>query len=159
MNKEEKKPSPKFILGENKKIHLVLNDRTIPVRIHPCFPWRDPGRFISVCGIDGEEILLIHATKGLEGTSKQILQQALLETRFTLTIDRIENIKKEVEIRNWTVFVEHQKRTFQTELDEWPQTLSNGSILIRDVAGDFYCVQDPKKLDPKSKKLLGEMVG
>ena len=64
------------------------------------------------------------------------------------------SIEDEFELRVWNVETTQGSRKFQTKLDEWPQKLPGGDLLIRDVAGDLYLVVSDKRLDPKSEKLL-----
>ena len=82
-----------------------------------------------------------------------------MEVGFTLEISRIEAIEKEIEIRHWKVIVGGERRTFQTELDEWPRTLTDGRLLIKDGASNLYSIPDPDRLDKKSYQLLWALVG
>jgi hypothetical protein len=45
-------------------------------------------------------------------------------------------------------------RLFQTELDEWPTKIGEGRLLIEDLCGDLYTIENPAALDPLSRKLL-----
>jgi ATP-binding cassette subfamily B protein len=73
----------------------------------------------------------------------------------------IENIRygvpealDEFELRTWSVQTRQGPRSFQTKLDEWPRSLENSAVIIRDLSGDFYQINDPTGLDPTSQKLV-----
>lgn len=126
------------------------------VRVQPrrCFPWRQPNAFISLADEEGKEQALIRDMGDLAETSRDVLEEAMAASGFTLEIHSILSLEKEIEIRNWRVMVGGQERTFQTELDEWPRNVVGGMLLIRDVAGDLYTITDPQSLDEKSRKFL-----
>jgi hypothetical protein len=86
------------------------------------------------------------------------IEQALAEAGFVLEVTRVLEIDEEVEIRQWTVETRQGRRSFQTHLDDWPRTLPNGGILIRDVAGDLYRFTAPAAMDRKSRELLWAFV-
>jgi len=69
-------------------------------------------------------------------------------------VTAVTEIEEEVEIRTWRVATRQGVRTFQTRLDEWPRPLPGGGLLIRDVAGDLYRIDDLAALDAKSLELL-----
>ena len=135
-------------------LELVHEGEARQVHVHRCFPWRGADRFISLCDGDGVELALIRELAMLDPESRALLDEALRVAGFTLEVQRIHNVVKEIEIRNWTVEVGGEVRTFQTELDEWPRTLEDGRVLISDVAGDLYSIPDLQGLDDKSQRLL-----
>lgn len=135
---------------------LLLRRETGPVPVRPrrCFPWASPGEWISLRDDDGHEQALIHLPETLEPASREVLQQELRDSAHTFEITRIHECRKEIELRCWRVDTAQGPRIFQTELDEWPQRLPLGGILIRDLAGDLYTVPDPENLDPDSRQRL-----
>jgi len=129
-----------------------------PVWVRRCFPWSQPGRFISLRDHEKEEVALIRDLDELDPDSRGVLEAALIEAGFVLEVRRLLDIDEEVEIRNWKVETVQGQRTFQTRLDDWPRPLSSGGLLIRDVAGDLYYVADPTALDETSRRLLWAFV-
>ena len=85
------------------------------------------------------------------------LERALAEAGFVLEVTRVVSIEEEVEIRQWEVETRHGPRAFQTHLDDWPRTLPEGGLLIRDVAGDLYRLT-VTELDKHSRELLWAFV-
>jgi len=72
---------------------------------------------------------------------------------------RVHSVEEEFELRSFSVDTEQGPRRFQTPLDGWPRELENGTLLIEDVFGDLYRVQDPARLDEKSRRLLSAFIG
>ena len=128
------------------------------VRVHRCFPWSEPGRFLSLRDTDNEEFALVAALEELNGDSRRVLEGAIAEAGFVLEVTRITEVEEEVEIRTWKVETRQGPRSFQTKLDDWPTDVPGGGIVIRDVAGDLYHVADPDGLDAKSRKWLWAFV-
>jgi hypothetical protein len=136
------------------RLWLTLCDDARPVVVRRCFPWTDPGRFISLRDDRNTELALIADPGELDAESRLVLEEALVEAGFVLEITGVSGIEEEVEIRHWTVTTRQGARAFQTRLDDWPHALSGGGLLIRDVAGDLYHVAAPERLDAKSRELL-----
>ena len=128
------------------------------VRVHRCFPWSEPERFVSLRDTDNEEFVLVESAEELCDGSRRVLQDALVEAGFVLEVTGITDVDEEVEIRTWKVQTRQGERTFQTRLDEWPTQLSRGGIVIKDVAGDLYHVADPEGMDDRSRKWLWAFV-
>ena len=128
------------------------------VRVRRCFPWSEPGRFLSLRDTDGEEFALVPGLEHLEDESRRTLERAIAEAGFVLEVTRITDVEEEVEIRTWKVETRQGERSFQTRLDDWPTDVPGGGIVIRDVAGDLYHVADPDAMDAKSQKWLWAFV-
>lgn len=124
------------------------------VRVRRLFPWSSPSAYISLRDADDEELCLVRRSSELDGVSRDALEISLAEAGFVMEIERIESIEEEIEIRTFEVITKQGARTFQTERDEWPRELTDGGMLIRDVAGDLYAVPNPAGLDATSCKLL-----
>lgn len=129
------------------------------VRVHRCFPWSEPGQFLSLRDEDDQEMVMITSLDALEPASRHALEGALLEAGFVLRVTEITDVDEEVEIRTWKVQTEQGPRSFQTRLDDWPSEVPGGGIVIRDVAGDLYHIANPDALDEKSRRWLWAFVG
>ena len=136
--------------------HLVaiVNGAPVTVRLKQCFPWSEPHRHLSLRDAEDNEIALVHDPAALASESRAALERALAEAGFVLQVTRVHSIDEEVEIRHWVVDTAQGARAFQTHLDEWPQALPNGGLLLRDVAGDLYRLPAPDALDRRSRELL-----
>jgi hypothetical protein len=128
------------------------------VRLRQCFPWSQPSQHLSLRNDEDREVAIVDDPAELEPESRQALEHALAEAGFVLEVTRVLDIVEEVEIRQWTVETQQGRRLFQTHLDDWPRTLPNGGILIRDVAGDLYRLATPSTMDKRSRELLWAFV-
>lgn len=140
------------------RLMVVLDQRTVAVKLRQCFPWSEPTRHISLRDSDDKEIALVEDPASLDRESRQALELALAEAGFVLEVTRVKEIEEEIEIRQWSVETKQGDRSFQTHLDDWPRVLPGGGLLIRDVAGDLYRLSDPKGFDKKSRALLWAFV-
>ena len=136
------------------QLWAVLGLEAVPVRVHRCFPWTAPGRFVSLRDQEEEEVALVRDLSELEPESRRVLQSAPLEAGFVLEVECVESIEDEIEIRTFRVRTRQGPRRFQTLRDEWPRPMPGGGILLRDVAGDLYLVRDPQALDRASRDRL-----
>ena len=141
------------------KLWASQNGRESVVLINQCFPWSEPLRYFSLRDDDENEVALIAEPGDLDNSSRNAVERALAEAGFVLEINGVDEIKEDYEIRNWKVRTKQGKRTFQTMLDDWPLMLPTGSLLLRDVAGDLFLIEDPNKLDERSRQLIWAFVG
>ena len=140
------------------RLVVVLDDRSIAVRLRQCFPWSEPGLHLSLRDDEDREVAIIDDPALLEDESRRALEHAVAEAGFVLEVTRVLDIDEEVEIRQWVVETEQGPRSFQTHLDDWPRILPSGGLLIRDVAGDLYRFASPSTMDKKSRELLWAFV-
>ncbi len=150
----EKQEELKLERRADGQLWAVRNGDERAVRLHRCFPWSEPGRYLSLRDTENEEFALVRSLDDLEPTSRSVLQEAIAEVGFVLEVERITGVEEEIEIRTWKVETRQGPRSFQTRLDDWPMDVPGGGILIRDVAGDLYHVADPDELDAQSRTWL-----
>jgi hypothetical protein len=129
-----------------------------PVWVRRCFPWSEPGRYVSLRDADENEVALVADPMALDAASREALEWALAQAGFVFQVTRVLEIEEEVEIRHWRVETRQGERRFQTRLDDWPLERPGGGLLIRDVAGDLYLLADSGRLDKKSRALLWAFV-
>jgi hypothetical protein len=153
-------PPPKLLLerGADGQLSAIKDGVRTPVRVCRCFPWSEPGRFISLRDEKENEVALIEQLGELDAASRNAVELALAEAGFVMQIERIESAEEVYEIRAWKVKTRQGPRTFQTALDEWPREIASGGFLIKDVAGDLFLIADPEKLDANSQKILWALV-
>src|SRR5256885_8787186 len=71
------------------------------VWVRRCFPWSEPGRFLSLRDDDEEEFALVRDVAELAPASRQVLEEALVAAGFVFEGTRVVAIEEEVEIRHW----------------------------------------------------------
>jgi Domain of unknown function (DUF1854) len=143
---------------DDSRLLARIAGKWVTVRLRQCFPWSEPGRYVSLRDEGDEELALVEDPAALAPESRRALERAVAEAGFVLEVTRVLDVDEEVEIRQWTVETKHGKRTFQTHLDDWPRALPMGGLLIRDVAGDLYRLPAPETLDARSRELLWAFV-
>ena len=136
------------------QLWALAGERACPVWVRRCFPWTEPGRFVSLRDREEEEVALLADLAELDPDSRRALEAALAEAGFVLEVEGVDAIEDEIEIRVFQVRTRQGPRRFQTLRDEWPRPMPGGGILLRDVAGDLYLVRDPAALDRKSRDRL-----
>ena len=127
----------------------------IPVRVVRCFPWRHRYRYISIRQDDGKEIHLLPTLDEITDTRlRQLIAQELDTMGFVPIIRRIDGIINELDLFRWNVTTDAGERTFYTRRNEIPRQLSDDGVVIKDISGDRYAIQDIEALDPDSKNWL-----
>ena len=124
------------------------------VHVRRSFPWTEPARFVSLRDDDGEEVAWVADPRDLDDQSRHALELALADAGFVFDIAAVLDIEEEVELRHWRVRTRQGLRRFQTRLDDWPRSLPDGGLLIRDVTGDLYRLPVPAAIDRASRALL-----
>ena len=140
------------------RLWAIRGDEERAVWVRRCFPWSEPGHYLSLRDGDEEEFALVRDPAELDAASRAALETALALAGFVFEITRVLEIEEEVEIRRWRVETRQGARLFQTRLDDWPRTLPHGGLLIRDVTGDLYHLGRPADLDRTSRALLWAFV-
>jgi len=135
-----------------------VNGEETAVRINCCFPWSNPYEYISLIDRDDEEVALIYKLIDIDESSREVVKWALSESSFVIEVTSVISMKDEFEIRSWNVETKAGARRFQTKLDEWPQIIPGGGILIRDVCGDLFHFEKPETLDRKSQELISDLI-
>ena len=139
--------------GEDGQLWAHGDGGPTPVRPVRCFPWSEPGRYVSLRDTDDEEVALVSDVGELKPDARRALAFSLLEVGFVMEIEAILELEEEIEIRTFKVRTRQGVRTFQTLRDEWPRELPGGGLLVRDVAGDLYVLRDTDGLDTRSRRL------
>ena len=140
--------------GSSGQLWVKKGENQTEVKLVRCFPWTEPGRWISLRDEKEAEVALVQDVRALPEGEREILEEALAEAGFVIEIRSVLAHEEDFELRNWKVKTAQGPRTFQTRLDEWPRGVPGGGLLIRDVNGDLYLIPEAESLDPLSRKLL-----
>ncbi|MEO0508621.1 MAG: DUF1854 domain-containing protein [Verrucomicrobiota bacterium] len=145
--------------GAGRLTVLGKGENALLVRPVKCFPLSEPGRYLSLRDENSKEIAFVEDHRQLDDASAQALNEALAASGFTFEVIGIESITQDFELRVWQVQTESGNRKFQTALDAWPRTLSDGSYLVEDVFGDLYRFPPLNQLNEGSAQMLWSLVG
>ncbi len=140
------------------QLWATLDGEESAVRVRRAFPWSEPARYVSLRDARDGEFAFVPDPATLDPVSRQVLEAALASAGFVFVVTAVHEIREEIEIRSWRVEMRQGVRTFQTRLDDWPHALPGGGLLIRDVAGDLYRIDDLAALDERSRELLWAFV-
>jgi len=149
---------PTLTSGVDGRLRAEVSGRAVSVVVRRCFPWSEPGKFISLRDDENVEVVLVEDPSSLDEGSRRVLEQALAAAGFVLEVTKVIAVEEEIEIRHWKVETRQGDRIFQTRLDDWPRVLPSGGVLIRDVAGDLYHIPAPDTMDRKSRELMYSFV-
>ena len=150
----------KIKIWRNKNGLLSMNygEREVSIHLKQCFPWSRPGEFLSLRDKDDNEVCLINYLDDLDEEAQELIKEELHFSQFVLNIEKIVKIEEDVELRRYLVKTKQGMRVFQTKLEDWPEVLDSGVILIEDLAGDLFRVDDWRQLDFESQKELSPYV-
>jgi hypothetical protein len=140
------------------RLWALLAERAAPVKLRRCFPWTFPERYISLQTDENEELAFVADPQELDLASRAALKLALAEAGFVFIITKVYSVKEDFELRCFKVETPQGPRAFQTALDSWPRETPDGGLVIEDVAGDVFRIEDPATLDPESRELVWELV-
>ena len=158
MNAIEKKQKLDLYLKENGLLYIVVEGKEVEVYVKQCFPWSHPEEFLSLRDKDDNEVCLIDCLGDLASETQEILRRYLDVIDFVLLVEKVIDIEEDVELRQFRVKTIQGERVFQTKLEDWPEVMDDGSILIEDLAGDLFKIKSLKFLDEDSKKILSTYV-
>jgi len=119
------------------------------------YPFTKPREYISVRSPEGKEIGIIRELDAFPAKVVRILEQELERRYFTPNILKIYSIKEEFGYYYWHVDTEAGTRKFITKRDDQNiRLLKNNGVLITDVDGNRFVIEDYNKLDALSYKLI-----
>ena len=122
--------APKLERRIDGQLWATTGERESPVRVHRCFPWSEPQRYVSLRDDEQHELAFVADAGDLDSASRIALEEALAEAGFILEILAIREIHEEVEIRRWVVQTRQGQRSFQTRLDDWPRAVPGGGMVV-----------------------------
>ncbi len=137
---------------------LKYGEQWVEVFIKECFPWRSPGKYLSLRDKDDNEVCLIEDLMQLEEAARLLIEEELNFSQFVLEILSIEKIEEDVELRRYLVQTAQGERIFQTKLETWPELLEDGEVMIEDLAGDLFRIKNVNRLDEKSRQELSPYI-
>lgn len=125
------------------------------VWFHRCFPFETPGEYISVLDKDGREYGMILKISDLSEDAQRIINAELDRKYLCPVISRITSLKDKLGYSYWNVETDRGEMTFSTH-DTYRNIarVGNGMLVITDVDGNRYKINDVAQLDRKSFKKI-----
>jgi len=138
----------------------VAEDRSY-VLVKPVWasPLSYPDRYLALMNGKGEEIVTISDPETLPNDSLAAVREELKRRYLSSTVKRIASARSEFGSTYWTVHTERGEREFVTQsLQENAQWLSPTHIMLIDVDGNRFEIEDTSALDERSRQILEKVV-
>jgi hypothetical protein len=141
---------------------LELTADTTPVKqdfgrvyFHRCFPFETPDEFISVLDKDGREYGMILRLNDLPEDAQAIIKNELDRKYLCPTIKKIKSLKDKLGYSYWDVETDVGELSFSTH-DTYRNMakVGGGKVVVTDVDGNRYHIEDVNALDKKSFKKI-----
>ena len=140
--------------AEGLMVHCPEHGERKRVRVSPCFPVTDWGRFVIFTDETGNELGIIENINDLAPRSQQAVACELDEQHFLPIIKQVVSISREFHIPVWEVVTDRGERTFACEGRHAAQRMGNGRFYVRDADGNGYLIPNVAELDPVSRRLV-----
>lgn len=125
------------------------------VDLHQAFPFSLEHKFISVRDEEGEEIGIIKDVADFSAESREAILTELGWRYYAPIITRILDVKDEFGHLYWDVETDHGFRKFVTRArDEGIYPIGGRRLLIVDMTGNRYEIEDYHRLDARSLRFL-----
>jgi hypothetical protein len=138
----------------------VGEEKSYPkVSLYQSAPLSKPGEYLSFLDSKSEEIVLVRRLSELTSESRSVAEQELKRRYLTAKIQAITNVKQEFGVTYWHVQTDRGPRDFVVQsLSESCAWLSDTHLLITDVDGCRFEIEDQGTLDEPSQKFLGQVL-
>ena len=140
------------------RLRLTIGEDRSYVTVKPtwCAPLSRPKQYLSLLNGKGEEIVtIIEPQKELESESYEAVKIEIAKRYLTAVVVSILTSKVEFGATYWQVESDRGVRDFVTQsLQENAQWLSPTHLLLIDVDGNRFEIQDTESLDIRSRQIL-----
>lgn len=146
----------RFLKTPDQKLHIKNGGgREGPVTVKRAFPLTHPNEYIIVSDESGEFVGMIKDYKGLDPKSLQLVEEGLEESYFLPRITKIESIDDQFRVMIWTVQTDRGPRRFEvTSRRRDIRWLNDNHVVIQDVDGNRYEIDNLQELDAQSRDML-----
>jgi|YelNatPaOPRAMG01_1025707.scaffolds.fasta_scaffold04859_7 hypothetical protein len=125
------------------------------VRPRRPFPFSYPE--IVIFYSDKEEIGMLRDYRELDDRSRELLESVLKVVYFMPKVRKVLSIRSVEGKYEWRVVTDKGEVTFQS-WGRCVRVLRDGRLLIRDIYNRAYIVEEPEKLDSRSRLYLSMMI-
>ena len=129
------------------------------VHLYWCFPLSQNNRFVSVRDREDEEIGIIEKLDEFSPETLQLLLDELSSRYFTPTIGNIHSLKEEFGYTYWDADTSAGRCRFTVQLGRNAViSLESGRLLIHDVDGNRYELEDYRTMDAKHLRVVENLL-
>ncbi len=138
----------------------VADDRSYPT-VKPVWaaPLSQPGQYLALLDAKGNEIALLPTLDQLAPDSREAVLQEVRLRYLTARVEAVTQARQEFGVTYWSVLTDRGSRDFVTQnLQENAVWLSETHLLLLDVDGNRFEIEDLSQLDPRSRLLVETIV-
>lgn len=142
-------------------LRLTVGDERSYITVKPVWasPQSYPNRYLSLLNSKGEEIVMVDDPRDLPNASLKAVKEELSRRYLTARIVSILDAKGEFGATYWHVETDRGTRDFVTQsLQENAQWLGPHHLMLIDVDGNRFEIEDSTALDERSRRFLEETV-
>lgn len=142
-------------LDEQGRLRVKFADGSwhVNVRVVPAFPITRPHRFFFIRDEDGNELGLLIDPRKLDRESRDLILDQADQVYFMPRITRIIRVDEQAGVATWEVETDRGWSKFEmVPRSESVWYVGRDRVLIRDVDGNRYLIEDQTALDPRSKR-------
>ena len=125
------------------------------VFFHRCFPFETPDEYISVLSKEGREYAMIRDLAEMPAEAQEIIRAELDRKYLCPTVTKIKSLKEKLGYSFWEVETDKGDMSFSMH-DTYRNIarVGDGMLIINDVDGNRYRIDDVAALDRKSFKKI-----
>lgn len=132
----------------------VDGNEHMQVRPRHVFPLTSRADYISFLDEKDHEVALLAHPHKLDKASRQALKNALGRMYYVAKITRVDAITEKMGVSQWEVETDRGYASFEVVDRNTIRKLPGGRLMIQDVDGSRFEVEDSTKLDERSQALL-----
>jgi hypothetical protein len=147
--------SVKARLDQQGRVRLTLREAEehVNVRVVPAFPITRPDHFIYFQDESGKELGLLVEPRRLDRESRDLILAQADQAYFMPRITRIIRVDEQAGVATWEVETDRGWSRFETvPRGESTWFVGRDRVLIRDVDGNRYLIEELGKLDLRSRR-------
>jgi hypothetical protein len=138
------------------RLVLISSEGRRHVGVEPvrAFPILDSLHWISICDSDGRELACIYDLAEMPDAARRVLEEDLARREFVPTLEQIYHVSAESAPSEWDVQTDRGRTRFMLNSEDDIRRLGATSVLVIDVNGIRYLINDLRQLDVASRKIL-----
>ena len=148
----------RFTLEDGENVVMAVGDRKWEVGvIAMAFPLSNRNQIVVVRDEQGEEIGIIDDVSALDPASRRIVRQEVEKSYFLPRIVDVREVTEKLDLVTWKVVTDRGLRTFQVRhIRQNVRQIGRRRVIIRDVDGNRYEIQNWTALSPRSQRQIEE---
>jgi hypothetical protein len=137
---------------------LVLTDNSgrehVAVEPVRAFPLSEADHGLSICDVDGHEIVWIYQLEDLPAATRRLLEEHLARREFVPVVRRIVHVSSPIMPAEWEIETDRGWTRFVINSEDDVHRLDDHRALLADSHGVRYLIADVRQLDAASRRVL-----